>query len=121
MGNGIPFYGGTDKHEDTAHHTGEAHAHLIQNDTPEEEHQQEYVDITVGSGEETVFGTGPAQSAFCNRLGKQSFQRSHYVGNEITAHHGERNNRHGGPAGSLAVAEFLLNVLCYCCHFYLLR
>ena len=71
---GIPFEQGPPQHERRTHHASEAHAATVENDTAEEEHQQEDVDVPVGSGEESIFRTAPPQAAFGNRRGTHHFE-----------------------------------------------
>ena len=89
---GIPLDKCTYKHQAATHYTCEANAALVEDDTSEEEHQKEYVDVTISSREEAVVITCPAQATLGRALGEKILQRSHHVGDEVTAHHRERHD-----------------------------
>ncbi|OAV70373.1 hypothetical protein Barb7_03269 [Bacteroidales bacterium Barb7] len=83
-GNGIRFHQRPADHEETSHRPREAHAHLVQYNAAENKHQQEDVEPSVGTGKQPVLRAAPSVSPH-----QQVFERCHYVGDEITAHHGE--------------------------------
>ena len=57
--NGIVFQSTAEHHQQTCPHSGKTDTHLIQNDTAEDQHQQEYVKPAVCTCEETVIKAIP--------------------------------------------------------------
>ena len=54
--------GCTHKHQNVTEHACETDAHTVEDDSAKEEHEQEYIDESVGSREETVFVSVPTQT-----------------------------------------------------------
>ena len=63
IGDGIVFYHSTHHNQDAAQISSETNAHLVEDDTSEEEHQQEYVDESIGTREHAIVAARPSQSA----------------------------------------------------------
>ena len=104
----IPFDDGTQQHQSAAGNACEANTALVENDTAEEKHQQEYVDVTVGTREEAVVIACPAQTTLRGEFCEQVLERSHHVGDEVTAHHRKRYDNQGAPACCRRVIESFL-------------
>ena len=58
----IPLDCRAGEHERCTHETCKAYAHLVKDDTSEEEHEQEYVDISVCTREYSVVIASPAKA-----------------------------------------------------------
>src|SRR5574344_832737 len=51
----IKFYQGANEHKSCSHYAREAYAHTVKDKSSKEQHQQENIDKTVGTGKESVF------------------------------------------------------------------
>ena len=106
----------TGKHQDGAQDARKAYTNLVEDDATKEQQQQEYIEIAVSTGEESIFIAAPAQSKASIGIGglcQQRFQGGHDVRKEITRHHGQADNDKGCPTGRTRIVEFSFDGLCH--------
>ena len=73
------------------------------------EHEEEYGEPSVREVEDAEIHRCPTESAVGNLLFEERLERRHDVRNEVSAHHGERYQREGGPTSRFRFTEFVLN------------
>ena len=97
----IPFNQGSTKHQNSREDTSETDAKLIEDKTTEEEEQEEYIKVSVGSREEAVFIRTPSESeTILSPLGscQERLQWRHYICKKVTEHHRDAHDEEGSPA-----------------------
>ena len=91
-------------HQATGQCACKADAHLVEDDAREEEHEQEYIDETACSGEESVIGWRPTQTALASRHLQQRLKGRHDIVDEIPHHHSSgHDEKHRPPCDGRVV------------------
>lgn len=106
---GVGLQQRTADHQPAGHQPREAHAHLVEDDAAQQQHEQEDVEPAVGAREPSVLDVRPPRGA----LDEQVFERGHDVGDEVAAHHRERDDQHRRPAGGRRLAQFAFDCFCH--------
>ena len=101
---GKVFEAGPNHHDRGGGDAGEADSHLVQNDSPDDQHQEEDVKPPVGTGKEAVFTATPSTLSLQHRL-----QRGHDIGEKVAAEHGYGNNAQRGPSRRRRLTQGLFN------------
>ncbi len=97
-----------DDHQATSQYAGEADAHLVKNDSGEEEHKQEHVDESAGSREEAIVSRGPSQPTLRTGHLEQRLEGRHDIIDEIAHHHSRSYDEEHCPTGYLIVPHILI-------------
>lgn len=105
MSDGIVLDEGAKHHERTGEGAGETDAHLVEDNPREEEHEQEDIDKTAGSGEETIVRGCPTQTTLTARHFQQRLQRRHHIVDEIAHHHGSSHDEEHCPSCDGRIVE----------------
>ena len=103
-GHGVPLDEGADEHHAGREDGGEADAHLVEDDTREDEEEDENVEEHLGALHRAECGGVPAAG-----LLHQVLDRGEDVHENIGAEHRQREKQQGGPTHAGGIAQRLLD------------
>ena len=101
------FNDNSDQHQRSTEQTSETDAEFVEDETSKEEHQQEDIDESVASREESVVASRPSKTTFRDGFCENALQWREQVGDVVAHHHSDRHDDKRTPTCLRRVVEFL--------------